>query len=106
LNYYTFIATQTEEPGSSWHLVAGIDETSLTNTLSNLCDGQVPLDRIDTYLLAISIIYRKTKDLLKTRSVKEPFRFSPFESLQTARDFGTPDFKTGGLTIWVLDSPG
>jgi hypothetical protein len=95
-----------EEPHSKWLLTAGIDEASLTSTLSNLCDGQVPLDRIDTYMLAISIIYRKTKDLLKARAVKEPFRFSPFETMEAKHEFGTPDYEAGGLAIWLMDPAG
>jgi len=106
VKYYTFIATETGEPHSKWFFAAGIDEASLNNALSKLCDYQVSLDRSHACLLAVAVIYRKTRDLLTARTGEKPFRLSPFEPLETAREFGPPDYETGGLAIWQLDSKG
>ena len=97
---------ETGEPLSKWFFAAGIDEASFKSTVSKLCDHQASPDRTETYLLAISIIYRKTSDLLKARTPEKTFRFSSLEALETEREFGIPDYETGGLVIWLLDATG
>ena len=106
VKYYTFIATETGEPHSKWFFAAVIDEASLNSALSKLCDYQVSLDRCHAWLLAVTVIYRKTRDLLTAQTAEPCFRFSPFEPLNTPPEFGTPDYETGGVAIWQLDSKG
>jgi len=103
VKYYTFIATETPEPRSRWFFAAGIDEASLTSALSKICDYQVSLDRSHTCQLAVTIIYRKTRDLLTALTGEKSFRFSPFEPLETTSELGTPNYETGGLAIWQLN---
>jgi len=105
LKYYTFIATETAEPQNRWFFAVEIDEAVFTNTVRNLCGVQVPLDRIDTYLLAITIIHRKAKHLLKPCTAAEKFRFSTFETWEIEKSLGTPGYQAGGLAIWMLPGP-
>ncbi len=106
MKYYTFTATETVEPFYKWFLAAGIDEASFTGALSKLCGHEVSLERSNIHLLAVGIIYRKSKSLLAAHTEGKSFLFSSLDPLETADRFGAPAYETGGLSIWLLEPAG
>jgi hypothetical protein len=105
LKYYTFTAAGRDGARDQWFFAATIDEEALVTTLGYLLGSAAGLSRVDTYMMAISIIHRKAKDLLKTHTGAGEFRFSAFETREIEKSPGVPGYQAGGLAIWMLSGP-